>query len=814
VAFFSPSRGMATNIPTFSVGEVYLRDLVAGTTLWVSSNTNAPTLAGNPNLSNYHPKISDDGRFVAFKLSAYDGGRAALIFQYDAASNSLLLVASNTVPQLFNDDVYGPEMTPDGRFIAYVIGGPTNQPLRANVYLADTQAGTNVLVSVCQDGTTSTNSDSDTPMLSPDGRYVAFVSNATNLVANAISDGSHIYLRDMVAGTTTLVDAGTNGVAVSDQYGNAPSMRPDGKWVAFASPDGNLVSHPQNQSMDVFARDMTAGTNELISPRDATVVPASSSGVHYSAQTSITPNGRWVVFSSSADDLVTNDFNGNQDIFVSDLALGSITLASVGVDGNAAAGFSANPVISSNGQFVVFFSEATNLMANSTNIWGGIFLRDLVARTNTLVSVSIDGAPANGISIWPAMSQDGRYIAFLSTATNLVAPPTTANRTNVFWRDMVTGTTVVAATNASTTFPTSISADGRYVAYPAPGNTAAVWDSQTLTNIYSAPGVNASAVVSPTGAALLSQGSSAVKVYSMALQSNVFSMTGTAGVRSPAQWSADGRFVTFVARSNVASGPFTNNQIFLGDMVAGTIALISSTPDHSTGGNGASDSPTLSGNGRVIVYRSDATDIVTGRLSASNLIVFDRATGSNTLINIGTAGSDWTGRVARPLLDAAAQTVTFQSLQSGLVPGDLNRAPDVFAGQPAILVDTDGDGIPDWWMLKYFGHATGSPGDHSLAQDDADGDGFSNLQEFLGGTDPTDGQSFLKVQISAPDAVSNTATLNWPTVAGKSYQVQYKTNLDDPMWSNFGAPIVATSSINISVPLTSSSGFYRVIAVN
>ncbi len=823
VAFFSAARGMAAGVPAGTAGEVYVRDLVAGNTMWASSNAFSAGHLSPPtgNYLSYHPEISDDGRFVAFKTSLSTGLRAGSILRFDASSNSLLLVATNTLPLMWNDDVFGPEMTPDGRFIAFASGNPTNLfTPPSSVYLADIDNGTNIPVSVQLDGTFPTNGASHTPVLSPDGRFVAFLSNATNLVGNAVSNSYHIYLRDVIAGTTTLVDADTNGVGSSEEYGNAPSLSADGRWVAFASPDGSLVGGDQNQALDVFVRDVTGGTNELISTRDGTVVPVAGSDLSSAAQLSITPDGRWVVFTSRAEDLVTNDFNRDQDVFVRDLVLGSNKLVSVGLNGKSGVGGSFSPVISTNGRYVAFYSTATNLVPGYTNLMGDVFERDLVGGMTRLVSVSGNGVTAgNGNSTAPAMSQDGRYIAFLSTATNLVPAGTAAGRTNAFWRDVIAGKTVALSSNNAPLFPfpPSISADGRYVAFSySAGFTVGVWDSQTSSNIYFAQGPGVKwALISPNGQRLLYQINNFVRVDDLVLRSNVFSKASLALMQSPAQWSADSRFFAFVSRSNgTVAGPFTNNQVYLGDLTAGTVALISSRADHVTGGNGNSDGPTLSGDGRYVVYRSSATDIASGTLPGSSLIVYDRATGSNTVVNSTAAGLDWTSWASRPVMDATGQTVAFQSVQSGLAAGDLNRAPDIFAGQLAVTVDSDGDGIPDWWMNQYFGHAVGSAGDLSRPQDDADGDGFSNLQEFLSGTDPMDPQSFLKIEIAPADSVSQTASLTWPSVPGKSYQVQYRTNLTDPAWLNFGPAIVATNSISIAVPLTSSTGFYRVIAVN
>jgi Tol biopolymer transport system component len=823
LAFFSSARGLAPGAPAAVVGEVYLRDLVASNTTWISSNAVAlsgyPT-NGGPRYLSYHPVLSDDGRFIAFKLSSYTGLGVAAIFQYDLNSNALSVIATNALPLAFNDDVHGPEMTPDGRFIAFASGtATTNLLASANVYLADTVAGTNALVSICQDSTRSTNSVSHSPVLSSDGRFVAFLSNGTNLVANVISNGFHIYLRDTVAGTTGLLDADTNGVATSDQYGNAPSMSADGHWVAFASPDGALVPLDSNRALDVFVRDPVSGTNELVSCREPAAVSVAANGPSSSSQISLTPNGQWLVFSSYADDLVTNDFNRAQDVFVRDLVAGSTALVSVGLDGNSAlGGDSTSPVISTNGRLVAFASTATNLVPNYTNQFGDVFIRDLLAGTNLLVSVSADGVnPGHGGSFAPAMSRDGRYVAFLSTASDLVSPPTSAGL-NTFWRDTVLGVTVAITTNLApqtpALFPPSISRDGRYVAFSYP-NTVVVWDAQTLTNIYSAPGNSAvSAALSPNGGRLLYEGNNSVKVVDLVGKTNLISTYTLASAQGLAQWSADERFVAFVVRSNRAGVIGTNNQVYLGDLSAGTSALISDTLDHSRGGDGDSDNPVLSADGRYVVYRSSADDIAIGPMAASGIVLYDRASGSNTVLSVGSGGADWLDWASRPLMDAQAQTVVFQSSQSSLATADLNRLPDLFSQTPDVTRDSDGDGIPDWWMMKYFGHPTGSDIDHSRAQDDADGDGFTNYQEFLTGTDPTDPGSYFRVQISTTASPGQNALLSWPAVAGRSYQVQYTADLTNPLWQNLGPAVVATTSGSLNVSPAQPALYYRVIAIN
>jgi hypothetical protein len=151
------------------------------------------------------------------------------------------------------------------------------------------------------------------------------------------------------------------------------------------------------------------------------------------------------------------------------------------------------------------------------------------------------------------------------------------------------------------------------------------------------------------------------------------------------------------------------------------------------------------------------------------------------------------------------------------VSGDLNGVGDVFAAGlnnlPAL--DSDGDGIPDWWMIEYFGHPTGQAGDLSLAQDDADGSGMSNLQDFLAGTDPTDPTSVLALHIAA-DATGTNMVLNWTAVSGKNYQILSTTNLNDAVWPVVPGSVEAGSAAAIggqryfTVPVTDSRCYFRI----
>jgi Bacterial TSP3 repeat len=196
-------------------------------------------------------------------------------------------------------------------------------------------------------------------------------------------------------------------------------------------------------------------------------------------------------------------------------------------------------------------------------------------------------------------------------------------------------------------------------------------------------------------------------------------------------------------------------------------------------------------------------------------VLFDRVTGSNVLLVTGTTGTGWSSWVLRPALSTNGMMLAFQSWDAGVVPGDLNLAGDAFASALDVLstLDSDGDGIPDWWTTQYFGHATGQAGDQSRASDDADGDGLTNLEEYFAGTNPKSSSSVLVLHIAT--ASNSTATLSWPAVPGRNYQVLTTAELSNPDWQVVpGSVGVVGGQGYFTVSAIESQRYFRILCTD
>jgi len=288
-----------------------------------------------------------------------------------------------------------------------------------DVFVHDRSTGSTVRVSVNSNGKQG-NNYSYRGVISAGGNVVAFASFASNLVASDRNHVDDVFVHDLTTGVTERISVDSQGNE-ADGRSDSASLSADGRYVAFSSEATNLVPGDQNGEWDVFVRDRISGTTERVS-----VDSSGKESDGRSVTPSISSDGRYVAFTSFAKNLVPIDFNGAPDVFLVDRSTGSIQLCSVndlGIEGNAE---SYRPRVSSSGDYVAFESFASNLVTNDGNQEIDCFVRDVRAATTTRISVDSNGGEANYGSYELVMSGDESVFAFVSLATNLAASDTNA----------------------------------------------------------------------------------------------------------------------------------------------------------------------------------------------------------------------------------------------------------------------------------------------------------------------------------------------------------------------------------------------------
>lgn len=402
------------------------------------------------------------------------------------------------------------------------------------------------------------NAGSVVSSISGDGRFGVFTSDASNLLPGDTNGVSDVFVRDFERGATIRVSVSSSG----DQ-GNGSSRQPDvsadGRYVVFTSDASNLVRGDANGVADVFRHDRRTGSTVRLSV--SSLGTEANGGSH---TPSISADGQIVAFRSLASDLVDGDTNGAADIFVRDVAAEATTRVSVSTLGAQADGASERPFISADGRAVAFGSEASNLVLGDTNGVADVFVRDLAAGTTLRGSVSSSGEPGSAASVLPSLSADGRLLAFVSQASNLVPGDSTTCR----------------------------AADGGARSCLD----AFVHDLRT--------GVTSRVSLSSSGE-----------------EAN--------GDTFSASVSADGRFVAFSSEaSNLVPGDTNRRRdVFVHDRETGTTRQVSVSSD-GVQGNGDSGGPSISDDGRRVVFQSLATNLVRGDTNRRrDVFVHDRATG-------------------------------------------------------------------------------------------------------------------------------------------------------------------------------------------
>lgn len=386
----------------------------------------------------------------------------------------------------------------DGRYIVFSSDAPNLVPNDQNsrdIFVYDRELGTTELVSVSSDGTQA-NRPTSFPSISDNGRFVVFESKADNLVPDDTNEASDIFCRDLIDGTTFRVSLASDGSqANADSF--TPSSSADGRYVTFTSIANNLVEDDTNSDRDVFVHDLQTGTTERISISTEGVEGDSASGGLGAGPARISSDGRFVVFGSFASNLAPGDDNLRDDVFLRDRTLETTTRVSVSSDGFEGDGHSFYGDVSDDGRYVVFHSTAGNLVADDENHIGDVFLHDTADGTTTRISLGLGGVEANGTSEFARISADGSIVAYQSLAANLVSGDSNILR-DIFVQDLAANTITRVSvgpngvqSNGHSSF-VALSANGNLVAYQSlainlvPNDTNEVFDVFASTKLDSA----------------------------------------------------------------------------------------------------------------------------------------------------------------------------------------------------------------------------------------------------------------------------------------------------------------------------------------
>lgn len=392
----------------------------------------------------------------------------------------------------------------------------------------------------------------------------------------------------VVHAATERVSVASGGWQTTGRSGH-PEFGAHGNIAVFSSTAPDLVPGDTNRVEDVFFRDLVNGLTYRINlgPFGVEANGTSLKPVP-SADSSI------ISFQSRASNLVPVDANGAMDVFVRDIINGTTTRISNAWFGADADGPSSYAVVSADGRFVAFQSDATNIVANDLNRHTDVFVHDRATGLTSLVSGALDGTPGNGVSKYPTISADGRFVAFQSAAANLVADDTN-NRVDVFVRDLWTGLTervslsaLGAQGNSASGYP-YLSGDGRFVVFVSGASTLIDGDTNRARDIY---------------------------LYDRALRTieRLSVATGGAeanGISLAPEMSDDARFVTFRSEASNLVADDTNglSDVFLRDRWLGTTVRVS-VGSEGQQGTAVAYQQTISGDGQVLIFSTMSPNLV------------------------------------------------------------------------------------------------------------------------------------------------------------------------------------------------------------
>ena len=402
-------------------------------------------------------------------LVCMSAGWFALAIPVRAQDCSTSLISLNSAGAQANRDSYMPIVSRNGRVVVFysdasnLVSGDNNS--RRDVFLRDRATLTTEMISVASSGAPG-NNDSYSLAVSTTGRFVVFMSDATTLVPLDTNAKRDIFLRDRSLGSTERISVSSSGVQ-SNGWSYSADVSADGRFVVFANDGSNLDPTDFNGQPDVYVRDRTLGTTTLLTRGNTGLAAAGvSDDVH------CTPDFRYISFTCSALDLLTPSLlpYAYPQVYVYDSLTAVFTLETIDPQGGGGNADTLYQSISDDGQMVAFTTRATDLVPGSPMGTADVFVRNRQTHTTSHVSVPVNGSNTNGLCGPVSISANGRYVAYDSVANNLFVGDTNG-RSDIFVRDLATGTTTLASVSIWCGLGTepsqspSISADGRIVVF-------------------------------------------------------------------------------------------------------------------------------------------------------------------------------------------------------------------------------------------------------------------------------------------------------------------------------------------------------------
>ncbi len=742
--------------------------------------------------------LSANGRWTVFFSAAanlspgqIDDNQGGDVFLYDRISGTVTLVSHTARSDRTAGDqaceyaCNRPVISADGRWIAFVSQATDLVPRklragRSNVFLYDRITGATILVSRSL-STRSSGDFSGEPAVSADGRYVAFSSDVTDLVNGQTGTADGVFLYDRVTGKTVLVSrkAGT-ATQVSDSDSFSPTISADGRYVAFGSFADDLIAGqtaPVSGLVNAFVYDRITQRNVLVS--HAAGSPKTGAGLDGAAAV-ISADGDDIAFLSSASNLVAGQTGeAGSNVFLFHRPTGAVTLISHAAGSpTRAAGGTFGFYVSADGSRVAFYSVAEDLVPGErpaqppdpalypTNV----FLWERASGAIRLVSHSFGQPLTEGgnYSVLTGLSADGERVLFSSAAPDLVGPgdPASPSVANFFLYDRGSDRTVLVSHAGADgdlggngdSLEGALSADGSWVAFSSQATDLAPdrRDLNQATDIY-----------------LWGRSTGERELVS---RRDPGLPSATPQARSGAgDLSADGRYAAFVSGSTqLVPGARDANgvaDVFLYDRTLRKTILVSHAAASSAqAGNRKSADPSISADGRFVAYLSVATDLVPGQAEGGNatgfdVFLFDRVTGETTLVSRSADSAvTTTGQVSYARISADGSTVAFESLALDLVPGQVDtgfHVTNVFAYERAA------------GTVALLSHAEGHParpGDHYSFFESLSADGrsvviSSRARDLLTGVQPTqpgDRALYLYDRVTGKPALISHATVMYP----------------------------------------------------